>query len=140
MKIYIMTQPHRLQRYNTVGDWTTEKVTGTMRIYVSELGSWRFQLCVAVHELVEAFLCMNDGVAEEAVDRFDKQFVQRDQEPGDSPNAPYQRQHCIATGIERILAACLGVKWQEYEDALEKLIIERERTDNARPSSEQSST
>jgi hypothetical protein len=137
MKIFIQTQPHSLQRYNTVGDWTTDRITGTMRIYVSELGSWRYHLLVAIHELVEAFLCMHDGVAEEAVDKFDKQFVQRDQEPGDSPNAPYQKQHCIATGVERILAACLGVKWQEYEDALEKLIIERERTDHARPSSEQ---
>jgi hypothetical protein len=127
MKISILTQPHRLQRYNTIGDWFTDKATGTVRIHVSELGSWRYELCVAVHELVEAFLCMHDEVAEESVDKFDKSFVQRDEEPGDNPNAPYQRQHCLATGVERILAACLGVKWAYYEDAIEKLIIERER-------------
>jgi len=93
-----------------------------------------------VHELVEAFLCLHDGVAEEAVDKFDKEFVQRDTEPGDAPNSPYQKQHCIATGVERILAACLGVKWQEYEDALEKLIVEREREENERANSRQTVT
>ncbi len=129
MKITILTQLHSLQRYNTVGDWYTDKYTGTVCIRVSELGSWRYELLVAVHELVEAFLCMHDGISEESVDKFDKQFVQRNSEPGDSPQAPYQKQHCLATGVERILAACLGVKWQEYENALEKLIIEREAQD-----------
>jgi hypothetical protein len=129
MKISILTQPHTLQRYNTVGDWFTDRNTGQVRILVSELGSWRYELLVAVHELIEAFLCMHDEVAEESVTQFDKLFVVRDSEPGDSPNAPYQKQHCLATGIERILAACLGVKWIYYEDAIEKLIIERERTE-----------
>lgn len=127
MRIVILTQPHSLQRYNTVGDWYTNKTSGAVHIYVSALNSWRYELLVAVHELVEAFLCMHDEVAEEAVDKFDKQFVVHSNEPGDDPNAPYQKQHCIATGVERILAACLGVKWAYYEDALEKLIIERER-------------
>ncbi len=129
MKISILTQPHNLQRYNTIGDWYTDKITGTVYIRVSTLGSWRYELLVAIHELVEAFLCMHDEVAEESVTKFDKQFVERDAEPGDSPNAPYQKQHCIATGVERILAACLGVKWAYYEDAIEKLVIERERTE-----------
>jgi len=129
MRILIMTQPHKLQRYNTVGDWLTQKSNGEVRIFVSELGSWRFEFLVAVHELVEAFQCLHDGVTEESVDAFDKQHVHHDQEPGDSPNAPYQKQHCLATGVERILAACLGVKWQEYEDTLERLIIEREQND-----------
>src|SRR6267142_2634094 len=137
MKISILTQPHSLQRYNTIGDWYTDKTNGLVYIRVSELGSWRYELLVAVHELVEAFLCMHDEVAEEAVDKFDKMHVQTDSEPGDEPNAPYQKQHCLATGVERILAACLGVKWAYYEDAIEKLIIERERIEkNARPASD----
>lgn len=134
MRVVILTQSHNLQRYNTVGDWYTNKTTGTVQICVSTLGSWRYELLVAVHELVEAFLCMHDEIAEESVDKFDKLHVQTDSEPGDDPNAPYQKQHCIATGVERILAACLGVKWAYYEDALEKLIIEREREEkNAQP-------
>ncbi len=126
MKISIQTIPHRQQRYNTIGDWYTDKVTGSVRIFVSELDSWRYELLVGIHEVVEAFLCMHDGITEESVDQFDKQFVSHSNEPGDDPQAPYQRQHCLATGVERILAALLGVKWAEYEEALEKLIIKRE--------------
>ena len=37
-------------------------------------------------------------------------------EPGDCPDAPYKRQHCVATGVERIMAAMLGVDWKAYED------------------------
>jgi hypothetical protein len=126
MRITVQTIPHRQQRYNTVGDWYSDKITGTVRIFVSELSNWRYELLVGVHEVVEAFLCMHDGVIEEAVDAFDKAFVSHSDEPGDDPKAPYQKQHCIATGVERILAACLGVKWLEYENALEDLIIKRE--------------
>jgi hypothetical protein len=119
MKIIIQSQPHSLQRYNTVGDWYTDKINGNVRIYVSQMNNWRFELLVAIHEVVEAFLCLNDGVLEEDVTKFDKAFLGED-EPGDEPDAPYARQHCIATGIERILAALLGVKWSNYENAIER--------------------
>lgn len=135
MKITIQTIPHTQQRYNTIGDWLTDQVNGTVRIYVSSLGNWRYEVLVAVHELIEVFCCLHDGVAEESVTKFDKAFVETDREPGDSPDAPYRKQHCIATGVERIFAACLGVVWVEYENAIERLIIDRElaekRTKNA---------
>lgn len=38
-------------------------------------------------------------------------------EPGDSPDAPYYKQHQIATSVERLLAAELGVDWTAYEEA-----------------------
>ena len=38
-------------------------------------------------------------------------------EPGDCHLAPYYEQHQVATGIERILAAMLGVSWTAYEEA-----------------------
>jgi hypothetical protein len=120
VKIIIQTIPHRQQRYNTVGDWYTEKATGTVRIFVSEMGNWRFEFLIGTHEVVEAFLCLHAGIAEESVDKFDKEYIGYD-EPGDEPSAPYHVQHCIATGIERILAVLLGVDWKTYEEALEKL-------------------
>ena len=121
-----MTIPHKQQRYETVGDWFTNKHDGTVNIRVSELGSWRFELLVAIHELVEAFQCMHDGVTEESVDKFDKQYVGSDNEPGDDVNAPYRRQHCLATGIERILASTLGVDWSTYEEKLSRLVYEEQ--------------
>lgn len=142
MKIVIETIPHEKQRYPTVGDWfyqmesslTPEggKSEEVLFIKVSELGDWRYNACVAVHELVEVLKCKQDGVTQEQVDKFDMDFEQcrakghltKEQEatePGDVPTAPYQNQHCFATGIERLLAAALNVKWTEYADKIESL-------------------
>ena len=121
-KIIIETIPHDQHRYTTVGDWFFEP-DGTLRIKVSELSDWRREALIALHELTEVLLCKNDGVSTEVVDAFDKNFEanraeDNEDEPGDEPAAPYVKQHCIATGIERILAAQLGVQWKPYEDEL----------------------
>jgi hypothetical protein len=60
------------------------------------------------------------------VDAFDKAFEaartpDNEDEPGDEPTAPYVKEHCIATGIERIMAAELDVSWKDYEAELSKL-------------------
>jgi len=124
MKIIIETIPHEEQRYTTVGDWYYEP-DGTLRIKVSQLSDWRREFLVKIHELVEVMLCKHAGVTQEVVDKFDtKEFSYTDhpnEEPGDCPEAPYKTQHCIATGIERMLAAALGVDWKPYEEELESL-------------------
>lgn len=124
MKIIIESIPHETHRYTTVGDWYWED-DGTLRIKVSALSDWRREALVAVHELVEVLICKHDGVTQADVDQFDmKDFSYKDhpdEEPGDSPDAPYKKQHCIATGVERVLAAALGVDWKPYEDELGEL-------------------
>ena len=139
MKITIETIAHSEQRYPTVGDWFfTEdwhRPTGTemgpkslwqpmehLHIRVSSTGDWRHEALVAVHELVEVLLCKHAGVSQEVVDRFNIDFEkaraeglrEKGVELGDAPEAPYRTQHCVATGIERILAANLGVNWTDY--------------------------
>ncbi len=73
MKITIETIPHDQQRYPTVGDW---QWTGPdeLVVRVSEMGDWRYNAAVAVHELVEVLLCKQDGVTEAAVDAFDTAY------------------------------------------------------------------
>lgn len=122
MKILIETIPHETHRYTTVGDWFYDP-DGTLRIKVSSLSDWRYEALVAVHELVEVLLCKQDGVKTEDVDKFDKAFEAsrkpgNECEPGDEPTAPYSDQHCFATGIERLLAERLGVKWKPYDREL----------------------
>jgi len=117
--INIRVIPHSAQRYDTVGDWYYEG-PNKLFIRVSELGDWRMEVAVAVHELVEWILCERGKITESEVDRFDKTF-EGDGEPGDDPRAPYHRQHCIATGIERILIALLGVSWKVYDDKVNSL-------------------
>lgn len=125
MNINIEIIPHEQHRYTTVGDWWFDN-HGVLQIRVSQLSDWRREALIAVHELVEVLICKHDGVSTETVDKFDKDFEasrkpDNGDEPGDEPNAPYVKQHCIATGIERILAAALDVQWKPYEQELDEL-------------------
>lgn len=125
MKIIIETVPHESHRYNTVGDWYYDS-DDTLHIKVSKLSDWRREMLVAVHELIEVLTCKKDGVTQQVVDKFDKEFEasrhpNNEYEPGDDPAAPYAPQHCLATGIERILAQQWGVMWKEYEQELNDL-------------------
>src|ERR1017187_2793580 len=122
MKIIIDTIPHEQHRNTTVGDWFYD-ADGTLHIKVSALSDWRREALIYVHELIEVLLCKHKGVLQQSADEFDLDFEARrlegnEDEPGDDPAAPYVKQHCLATGVERILAAELGVKWKEYEQEL----------------------
>lgn len=128
MRIVIETVPHASMPYPTCGDWRRDGA-GTLWIRVSsEIGD-KFASLVALHELVEVLLCEARGITTESVDAFDIEFEKQrakslvvdTSEPGDDPEAPYQNEHCIATGVERIVAAALGVRWDEYERAINAL-------------------
>lgn len=119
---------HESQRYDTCGDFLTNK-NGTLGVKVSKLPDWRHSRLVAIHEIIEATLCRHAGVTDKAVDAFDLKFERdrargkhaTDPEPGDHPKAPYRRQHLMATTIEKMLAAAMGVDWQAYEEAISAL-------------------
>ncbi len=122
MKITIETIPHGEQRIpGQVGDWVLDN--GKVVIRVSKLGNWRYEAAVAVHELVEALLCMDKGISGAEVDAFDISHTQAgyEGEPGDAPVAPYRDQHCFATAVERMLIAAFGISWAEYDAAVEAL-------------------
>lgn len=125
MNINIKIIPNETQRYPTVGDWFYEP-NGDLTICVSKMSDWRREMLVAVHELVEVLICKHEGITQEQVDQFDKAFEEKrsednEDEAGDEPDAPYVKQHCIATGIERIMADQLGVPWKLYELELNTL-------------------
>lgn len=125
LDIKIATIPHQDQRYPTCGDWQSHFDT-SIEIYVSDMNNWRMEACVAVHELVEALLCRHHEVDGMAVDVFDMQYEKNrpegdHSEPGDDPGAPYRKEHCFATGIERLLVAELGLDWRTYENVINAL-------------------
>lgn len=148
LNVIITSISHSEQRYDTCGDWyyaparwdgvkgaTKETPHECLYVNVSELPSRREMWLVAIHELIEAFLCECKGITAAEVDQFDKGFsdliypephpvtgdYDTEWEPGDDPRAPYYRQHQIATGIERILAAEAQVNWLEYEQHVAEL-------------------
>lgn len=128
MKIIIETIPHSEQRYPTCGDWFIKDEVLFIKVS-QEVGDWKSQAAVALHELAEVFMCQHKGIAQFQVDEFDMKFEEerkaglhsKSDEPGDSSKAPYYKQHQIASGIERIIAAELGIDWNTYTKAIEEL-------------------
>ena len=126
MNIKIKTIPNNSQKYNTCGNYGVDK-RGNVWIEVSRMKR-PYQWLIAIHELVEIFLCEIENVTVKAIDAFDLAFEwdrrkglhTDEEEPGDA-NAPYRDQHCMATAVERMLCGYLGISWNEYEEACVKL-------------------
>jgi hypothetical protein len=119
MKIQLRTIPHKSQRYETVGDWEVGD-SGEILISVSDMGNEDYAFLVGIHEAIEVWLCRKRGITQDQVDAFDIKFEEEREngdvsEPGDSPDAPYRKEHFFATNIERIIAAELGVDWAKYD-------------------------
>lgn len=111
--------------YATVGDWNWTSA-GNLNITVTKLGDYRKEFAVAIHELVEVMLCRERGIHQEDVEKFDRSFEDKREpnnfdEPGDSPYAPYKREHFFATTIERQIVHEFGLDWSKYEDAINAL-------------------
>lgn len=116
MNIYVQTIKKEDHRYDTTGDWEFDG-NGDLSIYVTEMGDWRAVALVAIHELIEALLCKRDGITQAMVDEFDITHPTYN-DPGSHPDAPYRRQHFIATMHERMLCTELGLNWEQYEEGL----------------------
>ena len=130
LHVYIDSIPQDQHRYPTVGDYWRPAVKHycleRTEIRVSEMQNEAFELCVAIHELVEEFLTRSRGIAEADITAFDIAFEKARaegslDEPGDSPDAPYHKEHIIATEIEKLVAAKLDINWDEYEAAINNL-------------------
>ena len=132
MNINIKTIPQKEHRYDTIGDYwfTGDKVTngGDLEVRVSEVGDWRYEFLIALHEQIEVALLKHKGVAEPTIMAFDESFEAArargehgiNDEPGDSPEAPYREEHRFAENLERLMAERLGVNWDDYDQHLEK--------------------
>lgn len=138
MFIILETIPHTQQRYSTCGDWQYDRRTNdTLVVRVSQLGNRRYEMAVALHELVEAELCRAAGITEQEVDAFDLAWSPSGSpyaEPGDDPAAPYCRQHIIAGIIERLFLLAAGEDWTAYANALDALPQPSRRPAGPRPS------
>lgn len=123
LNIHIKTIPDKEQRYDTVGDYW--KKDGVDEIRVSSVGKREYEFLVAIHEMVEQYLCENNGIDEDSIMKFDTEFQRLRQsagaiEPGDNPTAPYYKQHIFASKIERQIADHCGLDWDKYNEYLNK--------------------
>lgn len=124
MRITIETIPHAEQRYDTVGDWEHQRsvTSDHLRIRVSKLGDWRKEMCIAIHELTEALICIHQNIPQVDVDYFDMRGPGAAlDEPGDDPRAPYHKAHMLAGVPEALLMAALDITPDEYEKAIDSV-------------------
>ena len=126
MLIDVKVIPHNQQRYETVGDWYFNQDNNRLTIRVSSMRNRKYEFLVALHEQVEAMLCLERGICEKEITLFDMKFEAAREdgntdEPGDDPAAPYKREHFFATSVERLMASELGVDWRLYEEAVNSL-------------------
>jgi hypothetical protein len=123
-KIIINFIRHKDQRYDTVGDYFKSGTIGEAIINVSSMVDERYEMLVAIHELIEMVLCDNAGVSLKEIDNFD--FTAKPgSEPGMNIKAPYYKQHMVATAVEMLLAKEMNVDWTKYEEYLDSLSEER---------------
>jgi hypothetical protein len=127
LKFDCETISHSQQRYPTVGDYATDSF-GTTHFKISDVGNWKYEFLVAVHEVIEKYLCKAATIMEIDIDTFDLEYEKNRKpqdvdEPGNDPKAPYYRQHQVATFIEKQLAREMGVDWDEYEKTLDNLYL-----------------
>lgn len=134
MKITIETIPHSKQRYNTCGDWVFDP-DGNIIITVSDTGNWKYNACVAVHELIEVLACKASGVSQQEVDDFDINWKPNFGflEPGEDPRSPYFAEHALASRTEETLfdficeqTPIVGTAWDDYEKKIKELGDSRE--------------
>ncbi len=123
MHVVIKSIPAGEFRYPSAGDYWDDP-DGTKQIRVLALQDWRHELLLAVHELVEAFICDHRGIAEPDIMAFDVEFERNRapgnlDEPGFASDAPYRAEHTFATAVEMLLAQQLGVDWKKYQDLLD---------------------
>lgn len=123
--ISVQVIPHADQEYETSGWFATDE-SGCLTVKVSDMGNRDYEFLVAIHEIIEAYLCQKRGITDEEITAFDIEFEAKRKpgdlsEPGDSRDAPYASEHSTATAVERLMCASLGVSWQDYEQAVQRL-------------------
>lgn len=117
----IVTLPAKMQRYDTAGDWIDNELYNgdlidgySTQISITAQKDWRYEACVAIHELAEMYICRHMGVTTEMVDEWDEQHTELE-EPGDDKMCPYREAHEVASEIEAMLVGALGLTWKEYD-------------------------
>jgi hypothetical protein len=128
LNIQIKTIPDEEQRYDTVGDYW--KKNDIDEIKVSSVGNRGYEFLVAIHEMVEQFLCENADITDDEITKFDLDYEEKrkngdDSDPGESIYAPYRKQHMFAEKIERLMAEECKIDWDDYSKYINKFYEKR---------------
>lgn len=128
MKIQIDFIPHSQHRFTTIGHWFFKG--DTLFIQISQEISWKNKIAVLFHELIEATICLADGVTTEECDAFDELFEKeyaegkwpKSVEAGFDKRCPYRRGHIWGSRSERVIIWLLRGSWKELNEECDKLM------------------
>lgn len=105
------------QRFGECGDWFYDAEDHHLTVFVSRMEDWRSEIAVAIHEALEAVMCLDADVDQTDVDAFDKTFYQLNDgtnNAGDSSEAPYFNQHVAATFVEKEICNQVKLDWNQH--------------------------
>lgn len=111
-------------RYASIDDWTDPLILddGLMLPFqVADMKNVDYNFLVLLHALVEQYLCYRHGIKDETVTKYDMEHLDSD-DPGNNFDAPYQKEHLVATDVESKVANALGINWVKYEEAISKTV------------------
>lgn len=117
--------PHRLQRYDTMGDWYDS--SGTIHFFASQMEP-DMEMETLLHEMFEWYLCQKEGITAKMVDDWD--FSHPDAEdPGSLRGCPYRKQHMAAMKVSKLAVKLMGYSWgiycASYDDIADDLSEQR---------------
>lgn len=123
-QIIARTIPHKDQKYETVGNYFIED--NRLIFEISDMNNKFYERLVLIHELIEHTLLEFRGVDIKYIDAFDINFENNRKEddlsePGFEPDAPYVREHTLATSVEMSMCALAGVSWKKYDKTVMEL-------------------
>ena len=122
--VHLSTDDIKEHRYRSIDDWTDPTPTPSGLVFstqTADMGNWKYNVLVLYHALTEQILCHANGIKDEEVTKFDMDHPEYDN-PGENPKAPYHKEHLIANDIEAQMSVALGVKWIDYETAIDKTL------------------
>jgi hypothetical protein len=125
MRIEIKSIDPAAIRYSTCGDWQWLP-DGGMKVSVPDYANRNSEFLVALHEMVEAWLCRKDNITEAEVSSWDINNPELE-EPGDSKNAPYHHQHMVAMQVEKIVCEAMKIPWEDHQRWVENSANEVDR-------------
>jgi hypothetical protein len=109
--VFIAFTDARNIRNNDCGDWHNQN-GGVRCVETLRMANLLDSYAVAIHEMVEQFFCLRDGITDEMVTAYDSNPV---------GVCPYERQHEKATLVEKAFVKAADESWAAYEQRLEEV-------------------
>lgn len=124
--ISLRTDDIKKHRYESIDDWQQPINLGDEVLFNAQTADMKnvdYNFLVLLHAMVEQYLCFRKDITDKQVTEFDMQHTHCT-DPGSHAEAPYHKQHEMATVVETIAAGALGINMDEYEKAIDETLAQ----------------